>query len=181
MSNASTATIPPASITGRIGKLLIGSWQILGVISVAPFFPELLSGFWPTGLWVFVGLAFYLVLFNIRLGLHRVLPVGNRPAAVALLIATVLAGVQWLQNGTFWGPTVAIYALVLTIAVHLHMGVCHVLAAIIGIPGCEMRVIPYLLARLRGKRPEELALCPGMWTPIDRWEARLRARTTGTS
>jgi len=174
MTSTSTRTIPPASITGSIGKLLFGVFQLWGVISIVPHFSELRSGAWPTNLWIFVGLAFYLVSFNIRLGLHRTLSVGNAPAGVALLIGAGLAGLQWLQTEVFWGETVTTYALVLTIAVHLHMGVCHALAAALGIPGCEMRVIPYLLSRLRGRDPETFSLCPGLWTPIDRWEARLR-------
>ncbi len=170
--------IPPASIIGRIGKLLVGSFQIWGVVSIAPHFLDLRDGDWRTGLWIFVALAFYLVSFNVRLGFHRVLAVGNAPAGVALLLSAGLAGVQWLQTEAFWGSTVATYALGLAIAVHAHMGVCHVLAAVIGIPGCEMRVIPYLISRLRGKGEESFHLCPGMWTPIDRWEARLRGLET---
>ena len=172
--NNSNDKIPPASIIGRIGRVLFGAFQIWGVLSIVPHFGELLDGIWPTNLWFFVGFAFYLVSFNIRLGLHSVLAVGNAPAAVALLVGAGLAGVQWLQTEAFWGPTVAGYALSLTIAVHLHMGICHVLAAAISTPGCELRVIPYLIARLRGASPESFHLCPGLWTPIDRWEARLR-------
>lgn len=174
MSNSPASTIPPASITGRIGKLLVGLLQIYGVVTIVRYFPELRHGTWNTGLWVFVGLAFYLVSFNVRLGLHRVLPVGNAPAVAALVVAGLLAGVEWLRSGGFWGPTLATYALVLTLAVHLHMGISHVLAAVVGMPGCEMRVIPHLLARARGARRGELSLCPGLWTPIDRWEARVR-------
>ena len=174
MSSTSPDKIPPASITGRIDKLLFGSFQLWGVFSIVPHFAELRDDDWATGLWIFVALAFYLVSFNVRLGLHRVLPFGNAPAGVALLVGAGLAGVQWLQSEAFWGSTVATYALVVAIAVHLHMGVCHILAAAIGIPGCEMRVLPYLISRLRGASPESFHLCPGLWTPIDRWEARLR-------
>ena len=56
---------------------------------------------------------------------------------------------------------------------HGHIGISNVLAGIIGLHGCEMRVIPYLIERLAGSNTE-LALCPGLWTPIDRWEAGLR-------
>ena len=77
MSQSASKPIPPASITGRIGKLLTGLFQISGVIQVGRHFTDLQNGGgWTTGLWIFVGLAFYLVSFNIRLGLHRVLPVG---------------------------------------------------------------------------------------------------------
>ena len=150
-------------------------FQIQGVVSIIAHFSGLREGTWSTGLWGFVALAFYLSSFNIRRGLHRVLPVGNVPAGVALVVGFGLSGIQWLQSGAFWGPTVATYTLLLTLTVHLHMGICHLLAAVIGIPGCEMRVIPFLLARLRGGAASELEPCPGLWAPIDRWEARVRA------
>ena len=60
-----------------------------------------------------------------------------------------LASWGWFQTGALWGSTVATYSLALAVYVHLHMGLCHVLAAVAGIPGCEMRIIPYFLSRLR--------------------------------
>ena len=69
----------------------------------------------------------------------------------------------------------AMWLLAVTIYAHLHVGVSHLLAAVTGLRGCEMRVIPYYLTRMRGGAHEaELCLCPGFWTPIDRWEAKLR-------
>ena len=46
MTSTSTPTIPPASITGRIGKLLFGVFQLWGVISIVPHFAELRNGTW---------------------------------------------------------------------------------------------------------------------------------------
>lgn len=174
MTQQSRDTIPPASVTGRIGKLLVGLLQIQGAVSVVLYFAQLTEATWNPGLWVFVALAFTLVSFNIRLGLHRVLPVGNAPAGIALLAGGVLSAVQWLQTGALWGSTTATFALALTVGVHLHMGISHVLAAVIGLPGCEMRVIPHLLSRARGGGASRVAACPGIWTPVDRWEERLR-------
>ncbi len=63
--------------------------------------------------------------------------------------------------------------MVAAIYVHGHIGISNLLAGIFGLRRCEMRVIPYLIDRVAGK-DTQVALCPGLWTPIDRWEAGLR-------
>jgi hypothetical protein len=63
--------------------------------------------------------------------------------------------------------------IVLVIGVHGYVGLSHVVAAILGLPGCELRMLAYFVAKARGA-PAPLAACPGVWTPLDRWEARRR-------
>ena len=165
--------IPPASITGRIGKLVVGAIQVWYSIQCIRWFDVMTHPSLKPGIWLFVFFALWIFPFAINLGYRRVLRLGRRPLWVVLGIAALLAAVDWARAGTPWGSMVAMWLLLVTIYTHLHVGICHLLAAATGLRGCEMRVIPYYLTRFRGGEAE-LCLCPGMWTPIDRWEAKLR-------
>ena len=169
-------SIPPAGVVGRAGKLLVGVLQLWGCFSVWQHFSYLQQGSWQVGLWLFVISALWLLKFVINLGFRRVLNLGYRPLWAALAVLAVLAGVEYYRVGSVWGIAVTTALLALTMYVHLHLGLSHVFAAITGIDGCEMRVIPYYLSRWFGDGRIALHRCPGMWTPLDRWEARLRGQ-----
>ena len=185
---AASEPIPPASISGRVGKLLVGSLQLLGCASVLLDFDYLQQNPWSVDsltmgqvapLWIFVLFAFGLLRFTVNLGFRRPLNLGYRPLWIALGALVVVAGVEVLRTGAVWTPLLATLILTITLYVHLHLGLSHVLAAVTGIDGCEMRVIPYYLSRWLGSGSAELHICPGLWTPIDRWEQRLRSGGTG--
>ena len=57
-----------------------------------------------------------------------------------------------------------------------HLGISHILAGILGTPGCEMRSIPQLIAILRKRDLVEEHSCPGLWTRYDQLEAQRRAQ-----
>ncbi len=169
------AKIPPASISGRVLKLITGAIQVWYAVECIRYFKVLAHPSLETSIWLFVLVALVLFPLAINLGFRRVLKLGRRPLWLALGLAALLAVWDWTQVGTPWGPTVAMGLLALTIYTHLHVGVSHLLSALSGVKGCEMRVIPYYLIRLRGGEEEaELCLCPAFWTPIDRWEAKLK-------
>ncbi len=171
------SAIPPASITGRVGKLVLGLFQLWYSYQIVIYFAALadLSPARQPGVWIFVAVGWLLLSWDINLGLHRVLKLGQRPLWLALGMAALLAAWDWFQTRSVWGPAVAGFSLAVGVLVHTHMGLSHVLAAIAGFAGCEMRVIPSFLTKLRrGNEEAQLHLCPGMWTPIDRWEAKLR-------
>lgn len=54
-----------------------------------------------------------------------------------------------------------------------HLGISFILAAALATPGCEMRAPWHLWTLMSGRRTQE-HYCPGVLTPIDRWEARRR-------
>ena len=167
--------IPPASYTGRLGKLVVGAIQVWYAVECVRLFYVMTHPSLKPGIWLFVVFALWLVPFDVNLGYRRVLNLGYRPLWIVLGVAGLCAGWDWVSAGTPWGPTVGMWLLSVTIYVHLHVGGSHLLAAITGLKGCEMRVLPYYLTRLRGGAQQaELCLCPGFWTPMDRWEARLR-------
>lgn len=176
MTETEVQPIPPAGLASRAGKLLVGGLQLTGSASVLQHFSYLREGQWDPGLWFFVIAALWLLPFVVRLGFRRVFDWGWRPLWIVLGLLGVLIGVEAIRSGSIWTLPVTTSILVLTGYVHLHLGVSHLLAAVTGIDGCEMRVIPYYLSRWFGDGSVELHRCPGLWTPIDRWEARMRER-----
>lgn len=170
------ATIPPASITGRVAKFMMGALQLQLVYTLV--LNGMLVGVeqMPRNsmLWVAIILAYALISWTVNLGFGRAW--GAKPAAVAVLLTAVAALATYVLYGAVWGPPFALAVASVAVYVHGHMGLSHVLAAIMGTAGCEMRVIPQIWSRINGSDPN-LVLCPGIWTRIDLWEANLRNRT----
>jgi hypothetical protein len=122
---------------------------------------------------VIAALAICLLPWTVNLGFNR--NWGRRPL-VAAGSALAVAGLLSLAIfASWWAAPVSLVVYALCIYVHGHMGASHVLAAILGTPGCEMRAPAQLLARLRGNAATFVA-CPGFWTPLDNWEWRFRHR-----
>ena len=171
----SAAPLAPAGIIGRIGKFSMGAAQLLGVYSLAGGY-MLVTRETPTvglSFWIFAGLAFALVSWTVNLAYRR--SWGAKPFYVVTALAAAGALYGFATAGTFWSLPFALVVYVVTMYVHGHMGFCHVLAALIATPGCEMRAIDHLRSKLTGNKVS-LQICPGIWTPLDNWEARIRNR-----
>ena len=168
-------SLAPAGIIGRVGKLSMGVAQLLGVYVLVRNYELVVSPVAPrdVGFWIFVGLAFALLSWTINLGFQRAWR--SRPFLIATGLALVTGLFGLTIQGAIWNPSFALVVYVVTVYVHGHMGFCHVLASIIATPGCEMRAIDHVRAMLTGK-VAELRICPGIWTRLDEWEARVRGR-----
>lgn len=169
--------IPPAGVIGRIGKLLVGAlewWFVYALVTHAASIvraPPRTIGFWVVVVW-----GFWLVPRVFNLGLLRERAWGAHPfwLAVSGVLAVGLA--NHLATGSVWSPATAVATLAVAIGAHAYVGMCHLLSAAIGFPGCELRALAFLAARRRDATAA-FAPCPGLWTRIDRWEMRWRART----
>ena len=69
----------------------------------------------------------------------------------------------------FMALPLAFVVFAMTMYVHTHLGISHVLSAILATPGCEMRAIPHLAALAFGGNVAA-QVCPGPWDDLDRWE-----------
>jgi hypothetical protein len=87
------------------------------------------------------------------------------------VVAGVAALVSWEAYGHTVRPGLGVLVAVWLLYTYGHMGIAFLLAAILATPGCEMRSLPQLWALVSGKVADVRA-CPGVLTPIDRWEAR---------
>lgn len=167
--------LAPAGLLSRAGKLMMGLLQIYLVFQLLVGYKVIFRESMPTGITLIIAvvLAFALLSWTINLGFQR--RWGARPFYVALGAVGVAMALGYFMGGGFWGLPLASVLYGITVYVHGHMGPCHVLAAVMGTPGCEMRSPDHLRAMLQGKKAE-LHICPGFWTPLDEWEARIRGR-----
>lgn len=175
---ATDTPLAPAGILTRIGKFVAGTLQLL-VIYILITNPELAQSSEPwsgPGLWVAAGLALLLLVWSVDLGFKG--QWGRRVLGGVLVLLVAGAAYGLATSGSLWSVPVSLILYATTFYVHGHMGICHVIAAIMGTPGCEMRVLPAIWAKMTG-RGVEFCACPGFWTPLDNWEHRVRTRSQG--
>jgi len=125
------------------------------------------------GLWVAVGIAFALLPWTVNLGFNK--KWHSKPLIVALIVLGLAAIVGYASSGGLWNVPTALVLFAITIYVHGHMGICHVLASLIATPGCEMRALPEVWSKITGGHTE-FHVCPGTWSRMDDWEDRWRDR-----
>ena len=170
---------PPAvenpGILGRLFRIGIGALQLWFISQALPSF-DLYVNSQPSSFWVpyFIAIAIALAVLPdvVNLG-FRV----NWGRKLRLTYFAIIAGAivfDLIAYGGIWGPPLGLLLFIVGVYVHTHLGIAHVLAGIIGTPGCEMRSYAHLSTILLKKDPIEAAICPGMWTPFDKWEAGLK-------
>lgn len=129
-------------------------------------------GWWPM---IVLGGWFFPDIFNIGWGVS----VPRRTLWVVLLLAGgAAAGLGAVRAGTPFAGPLGVVGYVFVAYTYGHLGLALLVAAVLATPGCEMRSLPQLLARIRRGEARE-HYCLGMFTPLDRWEAE-RGRATGT-
>jgi hypothetical protein len=95
---------------------------------------------------------------------------GHFPLVVSLIALGASAGGAFLTTGSFDSAIFGVPLNLWLAYFYGHLGVAFVLSALIATPGCEMRSIPGLFGRVRG-RPSEEHHCPAAFiTKIDEWE-----------
>ena len=166
--------LAPAGAIGRVGKLMMGAAQLYAVYSLIRYWSFFTSNraMEESLLWYLAPLSFGLVSWSVNLGFNR--KWGKRPFFVALGIAALALGADFVFYGAWFGPPLAWSLVLVSLYVHGHMGFSHVLAALIATPGCEMRAIVHLASMISGGKAS-LCICPGFWTRLDEWEARRRS------
>ena len=172
----SPESIPAVGRIGRTLRVFIGGSQLYFVWSAVTYFAALRYETLEDQpfFWAITALGTYFLPWAVNLGFHRILHVSRYWGFGALALGAVAAATWgYLQYQNALQPVLSAYLMVAAIYAHGHIGISNVLAGMIGLKGCEMRVIPYLITRLVGSGTE-LALCPGIWTPIDRWETGIR-------
>ena len=90
-----------------------------------------------------------------------------------LALTGVAAVVGWTVGGSPLAPPLAIVVSAWLLYTFSHLGISFLLASLLATPGCEMRSLPQLWGFVSRKTAKE-HYCPGVLTPIDRWEARFR-------
>lgn len=125
---------------------------------------------------VFLGLALvgHLINLNVIVNLAFKLNTGKYPLLIVGAMAAMALVADLLFFGTVWAAPLGIVVLMVLVYSTGHLGISHILAGILGTPGCEMRSIPHLVGILTGREVEE-HFCPGSWTRMDERDAQRRA------
>jgi len=156
-------------IYGRLVRLAIGLYLLFLSYPLIPHF----QGFIDNGIPLYGGnLAGLFIIFWV---LPYVVNIGwsinskRMPQVVVIVVSLLLGGLDFVNTGDFYGPFLKIFTVAWFFYVAVHLGISMVLAALIATPGCEMRAIPQIWARVTGKTTRE-HFCPGFLNRLDRWE-----------
>lgn len=159
---------------GRVARLVFGVGLAQLVVSLVLLMVDGFSG-WPedgdVDLAIGIGLTLWLAPTIYDIGLQRSLGHGWHGVAIAGGGVAALLGLLGGEPGT-----AATYWMLAWISFTLGwLAISFVLAAVLRTPGCEMRALPHLWARLTNTG-ERVAPCPGPLQPLDEWEARATGR-----
>lgn len=169
-------SIAPPGPVGRVLRLLLGLACGWGVVNLVLHADAAVSGrvlaLFP-GWWIFIALGLWVfpAVVSIGLGLTLSPPMLRRTTVGVFSIAAVV-GQLFLGSPFTWPLGSLVYVWLWYTYGHFTLSL--LLAALIATPGCEMRAIPHLWGHLTG-RPALEHGCPGLFTPIDRWEANMKA------
>lgn len=167
-------TVQPPGPIGRVARLLLGVACAVPVYSILTQPEGFLAGRALTTwtLWATSVLGWMVFPDVVNLGFTRRWK--RSSLRIGLLAGGAVAALAgWMIEGSVVSWPLGTFSTVWLFYTFGHLGLSFLLAFILGTPGCEMRSIPQLLARLTGRTSLE-HYCPGFLTPLDRWEARHR-------
>lgn len=159
---------------GRLVRLGFGAaslYYVFGLVTVLPnpfsetgaIRPLILNGLLP---------GLFLVSYVVNIGTSRDLKKWPAILSAGLIISAGLLG--YAQTGFIEAIPLARTIQFWELYVFSHLGVCFVLASILGTPGCEMRSLHHLFGLITGT-PTKEHVCPvGPLSSIDRWERAIR-------
>lgn len=163
--------LPKPGILGRVGRLLVGLFALSFVAEVLPeslFFVNIAPSISSFNYLFGAAIAFWLLPDVVNIGFN--IRWGRRSQQLFLWLAAMAIVADLIFFGALWAPPLGWLVLIMSVFTLVYLGGSHVLAALIGTPGCEMRAIPHLLAKLRGESVEAV-VCPGHWDWVDSMEA----------
>ena len=172
--------------SGRVGRLLIGGLQvsatILALLYASIFLrPQTVDlGRFPLGVLIYIGISAVIALRWLSYMVNIAFRVtwGGRLYWVLLGLVALTLVLSLALFGAVWALPFSLLVFLVILYTTGHLGISHVLAALLATPGCEMRSIPHLIGILRRRDVEE-HFCPGAWTQFDERESRRRAQRAG--
>jgi len=166
-------------VIGRILRLLTGLLQVRFVISVVPEFNYYMTYYFPRDFmyWIAVIIAFLVLNPVINIGFN--LKSSRRPQIIFLFLVAVSVLFNLWQFGAILEAPLNFLIFLMAIYVHIHLGMAHILSAILATPGCEMRAFSQIMTMITSKKTD-FYVCPGFWTPLDKWEATLKNKYSPT-
>lgn len=176
MTYEEEGTLAPPGPLGRLARALSGFGCAFFLYFLILHRHDILSGSGMIKFGSLVGIAFAVYVFPdvLSLGFGKS---WSRKTILFVLIGAVIivASVGWVGFKSPLSPPLGTLIFIWLAYTYTHLGLALLLASGVATPGCEMRSIPSLWARISGNKSRE-HLCPGAFTPIDGWEAARRAK-----
>ena len=141
--------LPVPGPIGRSARLLLGAaLVVLTALTLISYRGYIRIGVPSGAWWLLAAVTLYALPQVVDIGLGR--SWGVRSQAVAVGLGLAAAAVDVAVYGNLWGPPLGAFIYVAGVAVLGFMGISFVLAAIVGVPGCELRAVPFFLTRSSG-------------------------------
>jgi hypothetical protein len=173
---AEPGTLTPPGPIGRVVRFILAAFCLDVALMIATQPSAFVTGhaLRAPSLWVAILIGLWVFPDVVSLGFGKPWKRSRLLMGVAAL-AGVASLVGWAAYGSAVGPPLGVVAGIWLIYTFGHLGISFLLATFLATPGCEMRSIPQLWALVSGAKAKE-HYCPGVLTPVDRWEAKLRAK-----
>lgn len=162
-------TLNKPGVVGRLVRFLAGAVFLHFFILVMIGYESIVRLQLSIPGWLGVAYCFYALSFAVNIGFN--LEWKWWPQVIYLFLVLDAGLVSYFLFGSFFGPPLGFALLMLLVFFLGYVGFSFFLAAVLAVPGCEVRAIPYLIGRMRG-RPAQEHHCPGFLGPLDEWEAR---------
>ena len=162
-------TLKKPGVVGRLVRFLAGAVFLYFFFSVLIGFESIVRLQLSILAWIGVAYCFYALPLVVNIGFN--IEWKWWPQVIYLLLVLTAGLVSYFLFGSFLGPPLGFALLILLVFILGYMGFSFFLAAVLAVSGCEVRAIPYLIGRMRG-RPAQEHHCPGFLGPLDEWEAR---------
>jgi len=145
---------PRPGIIGRAVRLFFGVLLIYFFVETFTSYSSYVAVGAPGGTWwLGAAISFYLLpeVTDVGFGLSW----GRKSQMVALALALGAMVFDFFWYGNLWGPPLGLLVYLLMGVVLGYLGLSFVLAAIFGVPGCELRAVPYVIGKLSGREAAE--------------------------
>jgi len=154
---------------GRLVRFAIGVYLLYFSFQLIPDFQHFVKNGIPLYGGNLMGLIviFWVLPYVVNIGWS--INSKRMPQYIVVVVSLLLGGLDFVNSGIFYGPFLKIFTVTWFFYVTVHLGISMVLAGLMATPGCEMRAIPQIWARLTGKKTRE-HFCPGFLNSFDRWE-----------
>lgn len=164
-------TLTKPGPVGRLMRLTFGAlcvYYVVGLIDVQQSMQNS-EGHIRGVIWNGILPSLFLVSYVVNIGFSRAWK--KWPAIVSGGVLLLVAAYGFYSQGMLETAILAQAIWVWELYIFTHLGLSFLLSALLGTPGCEMRAIHDLRAKLTGSQARE-HLCPvGPLRSIDRWES----------
>ena len=164
-------TLAKPGPVGRLARLAFGVMCVYYVVGLIDVQHSMLSSVGDIRGLIWNGIlpGLFLVSYVVNIGYSRAWK--KWPAVVSGGVLLLVAAYGYYSQGTLETQMLAQTIWFWELYIFAHLGLSFLLCALLGTPGCEMRAIHDLYAKLTGSEAREHHCPVGPLSSIDRWES----------